>query len=108
MPEGPVTLRDSHDADGTRRLTASFKGEDLVFEGLDSGDGVERFFGYREYEWVWTVKAGDVPVLRRALGDPPDLTAALERRFGGEAAAELKPFLDSQGVPYEAWSRVGD
>ena len=108
MFEGPVTLRDTQDADGTRRLTAALTGGDLVIEGLDHGAGVERIFGYREYEWVWTVKADDVPRLRAALGDPPDLTEALHRQFSGEAAAELKPFLDSKGIPYEAWSRIGD
>ena len=71
-------------------------------------DGVERVFGYREYEWVWTVKARDVPRLREALGDPPVLTEALLGKFRGDAAADLGPFLDSKGIPYETWSRVGD
>lgn len=108
MFEGCVTLRDTEDADGVRRLTAALEGGDLVIEGWDHGAGVERIFGYREYEWVWTVKADHVPRLRAALGDPPDLTAALLLRFGGEAAADLQPFLESEGIPYEAWSRTGD
>jgi hypothetical protein len=108
MTEGLVTLRDTQDADGARRLTARLQEGDLVIEGWDHGDGVERIFGYREYEWVWTVKAGDVPELRRALGDPPDLTAALLGRFSGEAAAELGSFLEAKGIPYETWSRTGD
>ena len=108
MSEGAVTLRDTQDADGVRRLTAALRGGDLVIEGWDHGEGVERVFGYREYEWVWTVKAEDVPRLREALGDPPDLTSALRGRFSGGAAAELGPFLDSRGIPYETWSRIGD
>ena len=108
MPEGLVTLRDTQDADGTRRLTAALKGGDLVIEGRDHGAGVQRAFGYPEYEWVWKVEAGNVRKLREVLGDPPDLTAALFEEFSGEAAADLKTFLDSQGIPYEAWSRVGD
>ena len=108
MLDEPVTLRDTQDADGTRLLTAALEGGELVIEGRDYGAGVERIFGYREYEWVWRVKARDVPRLREALGDPPDLTAALHRKFSGEAAAELKSFLDSKEIPYEAWSRIGD
>ena len=108
MFEESVTLRDTQDADGVRRLTARLERGDLVIEGRDYGAGVERIFGYREYEWVWTVKASDVPKLRQVLGDPPDLTAALHRQFSGQAAAELQPFLDSKGIPYEAWSRIGD
>lgn len=108
MFEGPVTLRDTRDADGARRLTAALTGGDLVIEGWDHGAGVERVFGYREYEWVWTIKSNDVPRLREALGNPPDLTEALRSKFSGEEAAELKPFLDSKEIPYEAWSRTGD
>ena len=108
MFEGPVTLRDTQDADGVRRLTAALENGDLVIEGRDYGKGVERIFGYSEYEWVWTVRAADVPRLRRALGDPPDLTEALVRRFGGDASADLQPFLASEGIAYEAWSRIGD
>jgi hypothetical protein len=108
IPEGPVTLRDVQDADGARRLTAALHDGNLVIEGWDHGDGVERIFGYREYEWVWTVKAGDVAKLRAALDDAPDLTEALAGRFSGEAAADLGPFLDAEGIPYEVWSRNGD
>lgn len=108
IPEGPVTLRETQDADGVRRLSAKLQDGNLVIEGWDHGDGVERIFGYREYEWVWTVKAGDVARLRAALGDGPDLTGALAARFSGEAAADLGPFLDAEGIPYEVWSRHGD
>ncbi len=62
----------------------------------------------KTYEWVWTVKAGNVPKLREALGNPPDLTEALLGRFSGKAAAELWPFLCAKGIPCETWSRVGD
>lgn len=108
MAEGIVTLRDTQDADGVRRLTARLEGGNLVIEGRDYGAGVERIFGYPEYEWVWTIKAGDLPTLRAALEDPPDLTEALRARFSGEAAAQLQTFLDSENIPYEAWSRIGD
>ena len=108
MFEALVTLRNSQSADGIRRLTAALEEGALVIEGWDHGDGVERHLGHREYEWTWTVKASEVPKLRQALGNPPDLTEALRDRFSGEAAAELGPFLDSKSIPYETWSRIGD
>jgi hypothetical protein len=106
--EGPVTLRETQDADGIRRLTALLVEGDLEIQGWDYGPGVERIFGYREYEWVRTIKASDVPRLREALGNPPDLTEALRRKFNGKTADELQTFLDSKGIPYDSWTRIGD
>lgn len=81
---------------------------DLVIDGWDFGDGVERALGVREYEWTWTVRALHVPRLLQALNTPGDVLSALEQRFSGDAAAELGTFLESQGIPSERWSRYGD
>jgi hypothetical protein len=97
------------DALGTRRLEASLtEAGDLLIEGHDLGKGVEEFFGYREYEWDWTVRAGDIPALLTALGEDSDVLTALSRRFSGDQAAGLLSFLEEHGVPHESWSRTGD
>ena len=110
MPE-PVTLRHVVDSDGTRELTASLNAAgDVVIDGCDRGDGVERVFGpgNREYEWVWTIRAADVPQLVEALGGNVLVLTALHRDFSGAAAANLKTFLDEKEIRYDAWSRIGD
>lgn len=106
-----VTLRDVRDEEGRRFLGASLAADGaLTITGLDSGDGVERFFGpgSREYEWVWTIQAQHLPQLALALGAGDDLLAALAARFTGDQTADLQPFLESQGIAYDVWSRVGD
>jgi len=63
-----------------RHLEASISANgDLVIKGQDLGAEVESFFGFSEYEWAWTV-----------------------------SAADLQSFLESEGIEYTAWSRVGD
>jgi hypothetical protein len=104
-----VILRRIRDADGIQHLEASLNTNgDLVIEGQDLGDGVERALGVREYEWIWTVRAPHVPDLLQALEAKGDVLTALERRFSGEKAAGLHSFLESSGIPVERWSRMGD
>ncbi len=104
-----VILRDTSDADGTRHLSAALTpAGDLVIEGRDFGDGVERLLCAREYEWIWTVRAPDLPALAAALGVTTDILAALSARFSGDRAAGLKAFLDARDIPHEVWSRTGD
>ena len=103
-----VVLRDTRDAGGSRHLKASIKPNgDLVIEGQDLGPAVEEFFGVMEYEWAWTITAKDCERLRAALGTA-DLLTALAERFPGENAADLQEFLESEGIPYEVWTRLGD
>ena len=83
-------------------------GGDLVIEGQDLGDAVESYFGVREYEWIWTIRARDLPSLLNALGPSSDVLAGLSERFSGDNAADLKSFLDSHDIPHEVWSRMGD
>ncbi len=106
---GITVLRDVRDDQGTRYLAASLTAEgDLVIEGQDLGRGVEQFYGVREYEWSWTVRAPDIPALLSALGTSSDVLSALSARFSDERAAEIKSFLDAHEIPHETWSRLGD
>jgi hypothetical protein len=108
-----AVLRDIRDADGVRHLEARLDPSgDLVIEGQDLGDGVERFWGegLREYEWIWTVRAKEIPALVAALGGEAGdaVLVLLERRFAGDAAAGLCAFLEESGTAFERWSRLGD
>jgi len=81
-----------------------------VIQGQDTGEGVEGAFGegFREYEWAWTIRAGDVSKLSDALGAREDVLGALKARFSGDQSAELGEFLESKGIAMERWSRMGD
>jgi hypothetical protein len=104
-----VVLRDSEDAEGTRLLEASLSSDgDILIQGRDYGDGVEKVLGVREYEWAWKIPADQLPVLLRALEADDDVLSALKRRFSGNDAAHLGPFLDAHGIATEKWSRLGD
>jgi hypothetical protein len=104
-----VVLRNEKTTTDSRYLSARLTEEgDVVFEGHDLGDAVENFFGEREYEWSWTVKALNVPKLAAALGTPGDILSAIRDRFSHERANEIEPFLNQHSIPYETWSRIGD
>ena len=81
-----------------------------MIQGHDMGQGVEDVFGegFREYEWAWTIRAGDVSKLAEALGGREDVLGALKTRFGGDQSGELGEFLESKGITVERWSRMGD
>ena len=104
-----VVLRDVKDPDGSRLLEATLTSEGaLVIEGWDFGAGVERIFGVREYEWVWTIPAASVGALLHALQATGDVLSALKDRFSAENASELGAFLESHGIATDRWSRLGD
>ena len=104
-----VVLRQISDKDGTRYLSAKLaEGGDIVIEGQDLGDGVQRIFGVREYEWVWTIRSANVSKVRDLLGGQEDVIAAIADRFSGSNAASLWTFLEDNSVPMEVWSRKGD
>jgi hypothetical protein len=106
---GRVVLRKVRDADGTRHLQASLTRDgDVLIEGQDLGAGVERALGVYEYEWAWTIRAPDVPLLLGALGATSDVLSALREQFSEDRAARLMDFLDSHNIPYERWSRMGE
>lgn len=106
-----AVLRQTRNEDGTRYLAAKLQANgDIVIEGQDLGNGVERIFGegIREYEWAWTIRAIDVPKLSEVLGSPPNLLKAFKGRFSGDNAANLFTFLKDSGIPLDVWSRKGD
>lgn len=104
-----VALRQVKDADGSRLLEASLTSEgDLLIKGHDLGDGVERVFGAKEYEWAWRIPSSTIPALLRALGATDNILAALEDRFSGDNATLLGPFLEANEIPTDRWSRLGD
>ena len=71
----------SKDADGSRLLQFANSKGDIVIEGRDFGAGVERIFGYREYEWVWTIPAASVGALLHALQATGDVLSAHKDDF---------------------------
>lgn len=102
-----AVLRSERGSGDSRHLEASLTPEgDLVIEGQDLGDTVEKYYGFREYEWIWTIRAGDIPILLKALGVASDVLSALNQRFNGNNAADLKALLDSHEIPHEVWSRM--
>ena len=109
MTSKRVVLRNTRDAQGTRYLEASINDKgDLVIEGQDLGAGVEEIFGVSEYEWAWTISAQDCNQLLVALGTKSDLLSALVERFAGERTSDLQSFLESEGIRFTAWGRMGD
>lgn len=104
-----ITLRDINEPGDRRLLTAELKGDGtLEIHGLDRGDAVEKYFGYREYEWYWTLSAEEVTKLQGVLGTDRELMTALAERFSGDQAADLKAFLDANQIQCAVWSRNGD
>lgn len=104
-----VILRDERTEGDLRYLDASYSHTgDLVIEGQDIGNAVESVFGFREYEWTWTIARINLPKLAEALGAKANLLSALESKFRGPPASHLGSFLKENEIPFEAWSRIGD
>jgi hypothetical protein len=105
-----VTLRDRRDTGGTRFLEATLDAGTLRIEGQDLGDAVEAILGDREYEWTWTVAAGDLPAAIEALGAAPgaDPLAVLQAWSAANADADPGQAIRDAGTPIAFWSRLGD
>lgn len=109
MATNYVVLRDEKNIHDSRLLTASLNAAgDVVIEGRDWGDKVEKLLGEREYEWVWTIASADVPRLRHALGTTSNVLLALQTQFSGDKSGDLVAFLEAQAIPLKYWSRLGD
>jgi hypothetical protein len=104
-----VVLREERSSTDSRYLCAKLsENGNLQFEGQDIGDEVESILGGREYEWIWTVLAQDLPRLARALQADGNLLPAIKHRFEGDKAALLGRFLEENAIPVDKWSRIGD
>lgn len=107
--QSAVVLRNERSPQDTRYLEASLSEVgDLIIHGTDWGAEVVRFWGSSEYEWIWTIRAQDLPALGAALHAEQGLLQALKTQFSDENAANLGSFLDQHTIKYESWSRVGD
>jgi hypothetical protein len=108
-----VVLGDVRNDDGVWwRFVSLNDAGDLVIEGHDLGRGVESVWGVglREYEFVRTVRAAELPALRRLLKvtGSSDLLDALEDRYAGQGTHELEKVLEEASIESEFQSRIGD
>ena len=101
-------LRDEQDGQNGRSLSANIEDGNIVIRGLDWGSEVERFWGQREYEWIWTIPATQIPKLLQALNRQDDPIAGLQEQFSNENASLLSDFLDVHDIQCDKWSRLGD
>jgi hypothetical protein len=88
-----VVLREEHDGDDHRYLTAvrTWRGKVFV-RGQDLGPSTAMVSPDGEYEWAHVIPPGSVRRLRRALGVPwhTDLMSDLATRWTGPATYELE------------------
>jgi len=106
-----TTLVLSHveDEDGiTSRVVNLTEDGGLVISGHDLGPGVERVFGFGEYEFERRLSATDAETLRHLLGltGDGDLLTAIEDRF--TSTPQLEEYLQAHGVAGTFWNRIGD
>lgn len=104
-----LVLTDVRDDRGTmwRAVTLTEDGG-LAILGQDLGQGVEQFWGCREYEFERRLSAAEVTTLRELLTVPAggDLLAAIGERF--PSTSDLERFAEDHGIVGEFWSRIGD
>lgn len=109
MALSSVVLRNEKLENNSRYLAASYNtAGDLIIEGQDLGEDVRSVFGYSEYEWAWSIRAANLPLLKRALGNSDDILESLKIKFSNENAAGLITFLSANKIVFESWSRMGD
>ena len=104
-----VVLQDKRSDGGLLHLHAELRQNgDLAFVGHDLGKPVRGFFGFDECEWEYVVKAEHVPLFRNALECSGDLLRSISRKFRGNSSANIDEFMESNDIPFDTWSRVGD
>lgn len=93
-------------------LTIVFDGNRIQIGGQDLGPGVSAAFGdaISEYEWDWTLEAGDVGRAIEVLGgrSGEDLVAVLTRWAAAHGGQDPGQFLKEAGLELGFWSRLGD
>ncbi len=89
------------------QLYFSEKGS-LVFDGCDTGATVKQHFGSFDYEYSFTVPAGEVekfyPLFDIPLGNRSVLLSCLKDRFGtNEGYSEMTKYMKAEGITYETF-----
>jgi hypothetical protein len=108
-----VVLRDETYGQDRRSLEAYVQPNgDFVIDGQDLGSLVEQVFGegIREYEWIRTVPAAEVPRLCELLGAPAhgNVLDALEAWLTRHEPRQLEQLIQEQGISNTFWTRMGD
>ena len=105
-----VTMRVDRRVDLVSYLDAKVNRDgDLVLEGQDIGEHVERMLGSDEYEYVTTYRRADLPMVLEALGEEPgtDMMEAIVARWCGTAESfEFERRLTEADIPHERWSHA--
>jgi hypothetical protein len=95
-----ITIYDKHFGDKEHQILEIYFNEegDLVFEGYDIGDIVEKYWGDSDYEYFLTIKKEHVPaVLLLLIKECFDT-----KRFTNDS--EFRTWLEEKGIPSEFWS----
>jgi hypothetical protein len=104
-----IVLRDERTETDTRRLVVVPHEGGIRLDGHDLGNGVDEFWGCREYEWTCDVAADALPQLVTALGGAAgeDIFEVI-RRTCGHDPTRLHLTITEAKIPNKFWSRVGD
>ena len=105
MPEHRrIELRREINGADQRFLDASLNWSgDLIIEGHDLGPSTTPVSSDGEYEWIRTIRAGDIPALMSLLGASPDADVldVLRDQWSGTASYELERLIRHGNVPSE-------
>ncbi len=107
--DGNITMRVDKRPDLSSYLDAKVNRRgDLILEGQDLGEYVERMLGSDGYEYSKTYKRSVLRSVLEALDENPDadiMDVITARWCGTEASFELERRLDDAGISCKAWSR---
>jgi hypothetical protein len=86
-----------------------FEGDNLIIDGYDIGDFVEKYWGDSDYEYSTTVKAEEVMKLYMLFkvkeGDRDGLLKAIAAECHDNSCySNFRAFLDRNDIRYESFS----
>jgi hypothetical protein len=102
-----VLLRDEHDEDDSRYLTAQLEANgDLRLSGQDLGPGTWMVSSDGEYEWEKVVPAAHIPTLLSLLDAPAgaDILDELAARWTGARSYDLERRIRDSDIPVRLWT----
>jgi hypothetical protein len=90
-------------------VEAWFDDENLIIEGYDIGNTVEKYWGDSDYEYSTTVRAAEVirlyPLFKLMEGDKDGLLKAIAAEYNDNSCySEFRKFLDINDIKYESFS----